>query len=134
LTAYEDGEDKPKVFVSYHTEDVAQARLLGYQLEDEKYNVNAVDNSPKKPYKGDWHKPMEKKIKNSDAVVVVVGEDTHERKAVKWEIKTAAKYDKPVYAVKIKQENEVPQEVYDAGGKVINWNLKRIKYEVHYNT
>jgi hypothetical protein len=54
LTKYgdENAEEKPKVFISYHTSDLGPARLLGHQLEDEKYNVNAVDNSPKKRYKG----------------------------------------------------------------------------------
>ena len=77
---------------------------------------------------------MEKKIKESGSVIVVVGEETHTRAAVKWEVRTAAKYGKPVYAVKIQRGNEVPQAVYDAGGKVINWDMDRIKYEFHYNT
>jgi len=136
LTKYNDESDdnKPKVFISYHTSDLGPARLLGHQLEDEKYNVNAIDNSPKVRYRGNWHKPMDKDIKGSDAVFVVVGKKTHDRKAVEWEVRTAARYGKPVYAVKIDSGNEVPQAVYDAGGKVISWDLDRIKYEVHYNT
>jgi len=136
LTHYTDegGEDKPKVCIIYHTSDLGPARLLGYQLEDERYGVNAIDNSPKKRYEGDWEKPMDKKIYGSDAVIVMVGKRTYTRPAVRTELRMAKRHGKPVYAVKIKRDNEIPQAVYDAGGKVINWDMDRIKYEVHYNT
>ena len=130
-----DSEEAPKVFISHHSEDRAQARLLGYQIESEQNAMDLEDNSPKQPYPGNWKVPMTAKIGDSDAVVVVVGEETHKRQAVKWEIRTAKKLGKPVYAVRIHEGeyHRVPPEVYDAGGKVIPWNLERIKYELEAN-
>jgi len=136
LTEFEDdsSDDAPKVFISHHSKDRGAARLLGYQVEADQYGVEAEDNSPKRPYRGNWKTPMTAKIGDSDVVIVVVGEDTHTRAAVKWELKTAKKLGKPVYAVKIKGDERVPREVYDAGGKVVDWNMEAIKYEIHYNT
>ncbi|MFH1095160.1 MAG: TIR domain-containing protein [Candidatus Micrarchaeota archaeon] len=121
-------EEKPKVFISYQYEDVAQARLLGYQLEAKQYGVGAEDVSPKEPYPGNWRVPMSATIGGSDVVLVPIGPGTHSSEAVRWEIREAQRTGKPVYGVQISRDQSypAPPELYAAGGTVLPWNLNTI--------
>ncbi len=53
-----------------------------------------------------WKIDAAKKIKKAQMVVFFVGKSSHTSPYIAWEIQTAIKYGKPIYTVKLKEENE----------------------------
>lgn len=59
-----------------------------------------------------WKLDASKKIKKSQMVLFVVGENSHKSPYIAWEIKEAIKYKKPVYILKLKEENQLHNALY----------------------
>ncbi|MCF7860885.1 TIR domain-containing protein [Candidatus Woesearchaeota archaeon] len=113
----------------------AQVELLRYQAENENYEIEFVDTSLKRPVKGrSWKPVVGRKIENSDAVICMVGKDTHSRTAVSWEVNYAYKHDIPVIPVYIHKDNttRMPTTITYHNDQGISWNMEEIQY--HINT
>ena len=126
-------EEKKKVFISFSMQDKAQVELLRAQAANERYELEFIDNSLQQPVKGrDWHGPVGTKIEQSDVVIVMIGEDTHERPAVRWEVETAYKNDVPVIPVRIHgdENHKLPSPIRREGDGAIGWKLSEIQYEL----
>jgi len=110
--------------------DHAQARLLAHQAESEKFNVDFEDTSLENPVRGrDWHPIVERKIKYSDKLIVLIGEDTHTRKAVEFEIRAAHKYGVPVIPVRAHRDknHKIPKPIVQYGYKISNWDTEELQ-------
>jgi hypothetical protein len=113
----------------------AQVELLRHQAESENFDVEFVDTSLKKPVKGkSWKPVVGNKIQNSDAVICMVGKDTHSRIAVSWEVKYAYQHNIPVIPVRIHKNDttRIPREITYNNGETVSWNMEEIQY--HINT
>lgn len=135
LSAYdsadEENEERTKVFVSFHSKDIGKVGLLRHQIENPRFGMSLRDYSLKKPVeRGDWKKPVGRSIARSDVVVVYVGDKTHTRTAVKWEITQAKRLGKPIVAVKEKRDSELPSSLRRAGASVVRWRTDDIKHAV----
>lgn len=111
----------------------AQVQLLRYQVENEDFEVDFEDTSLKRPIKGrSWKSVVSRKIENSDAVICMVGEDTHTRPAVSWEVQYAYQHDIPVIPVKIHKDRRIkmPKEIVYHNDTAITWNMEEIQYHI----
>ncbi len=71
---------------------------------------------------------MKEKINESDCVIVFIGEDTHERPWVQWEIKKAIELKKPIVAVKEKKTHKSPKLLIGCDAKwVYGFSEKKIR-------
>ena len=61
---------------------------------------------------------IKEKIKESDKVICIIGENTHTSDWVNWEIETAKELNKPIVAIKINKFYTTPSRLYN---KEVKW-------------
>lgn len=133
VTDFGENTGRPRVFLSFSMRNHAQVGLLRHQAASEGFEIDFVDNSLKEPVRHvHWHGPVGKKIKESDAVICLVGEDTHQREAVSWEVQTAYDNDVAVIPVRVHRGRRfrLPDPIRDAGDRTVEWNLEKISYKL----
>ncbi len=119
---------KKKVFISFdYDNDLKLKTLLAGQakLSDSPFEVSDWSLKEAAPEK-DWEKKAENKIKQSDIVVVIVGNKTAKASGVKKEVKITRKNNISIVQIKVQGTN--PSRVADAG-VLYDWtwdNLKEI--------
>ena len=59
-----------------------------------------------------WKLDASKKIKKSQMVLFVVGENSHKSPYIAWEIREAIKLKKPIYVLKLAEENSLHEALY----------------------
>ena len=59
-----------------------------------------------------WKLDASAKIKKSQMVLFVVGENSHKSPYIAWEIKEAIKYSKPIYILKLNEDNRLHDALY----------------------
>lgn len=126
------GEKKmPRVFISFHIEDEAQVNLLRYQAKTSD-QIEFIDYSVKEPFDDKWKTRCTERIKQSSVVVIAIGEDTHSREAVLWEIRKAHELGKPVIGMRIhgNENHRIPQPMIEHGDKVLPWKLLALQAEL----
>ena len=84
------------------------------------------DQSINKPFKKKWKTNTKPKIKKADTTVVMVGKDTHKRKAVNWEIEQSRKAGNKIVAVQIhkNKHHRLPSGVKKS--EEIRWKVDTI--------
>lgn len=127
INEYREGKRR-NVFISFHTEDEAQVNLLRQQARDERFSLEFRDYSIKEPFDEAWKSQTKNVISRTSAMIVMIGPDTAQRKAVDWEIREAHRQDKKVIGVRIyKNENHpIPDAMKEHGDKVVSWSMKEI--------
>jgi hypothetical protein len=122
---------KPRVFISFHIDDEAQVDLLRYQAKNSDV-LEFIDYSVKEPFDEKWKTQCTEKIRQSRVVVVAIGEKTHQREAILWEINKAHELGKPVIGMRIfsDKNHKTPEPMIRNGDKVIDWNLSRLQGEL----
>lgn len=121
------------VFISFDVdEDKPQVRLLGSQAKNDRFPFSFRDYSVKEPFEEKWKQRVREKIAQTSAVIVAIGEKTHESDAVDWEIREAHRQGKKVIGVRLhKDENhKVPKAMKENGDRVVTWNAKQIAQEL----
>jgi len=122
---------KPRVFISFHIDDENQVNLLRHQAKNSN-QLEFTDYSVKEPFDEKWKTQCTERIKRSTVVVVAIGEHTHRREAVDWEIRKAHELGKPVIGMRIYSDknHKIPKAMLDHGDKVIPWKLEAIQSEL----
>lgn len=117
-----------RVFISFdYDNDLKLKNLLAGQakLADSPFEISDWSLKEAAPEKA-WEKKAETKIKNSNIVVVIVGDKTSKASGVKKEVAMARK--NKVSLVQIKVQGTTPSRVADAG-TLYDWtwdNLKKV--------
>lgn len=126
---------KPKVFISFHMDDEAQINLLRYQAEYSD-QLEFDDRSLKEPFDERWKTQCTERIKKCDILIVAIGENTHEREAVDWEIRKAHELGIPVVGMRVHSDknDKIPRAMKEHGDKVVPWNLKTIQSQLDKKT
>lgn len=123
---------KPRVFISFHMEDELQVKLLRYQAKNSD-KLEFTDYSVKEPFDEKWKTQCTERIKRSSVLVVAIGEDTHSREAVLWEIRKAHELNKPVIGMRIygDKNHRIPAPMLEHGDRVIGWKLDVLQSEIN---
>lgn len=126
-----DKPTKPRVFISFHVDDEAQVNLLRHQAKTSD-QLEFTDYSVKEPFDEKWKTQCTERIRQSTIVVVAIGENTHQREAVDWEIRKAHELGKPVIGMRISSDknHKVPKAMVEHGDKVVPWKLEDIQSEL----
>lgn len=116
----------PKVFVSFHTKDRHAKELLLAQTKNKNMNLKFSDQSVNKPFKTKWKTKTKDKIQKASTTVIMVGKDTHRRKAVKWEVEQSRKAGNKVIAVQIHKDkhHRLPPGIKKS--EEIKWNVNAL--------
>lgn len=126
-----DKPTKPRVFISFHIDDEAQVNLLRHQGKTSD-QLTFTDYSVKEPFDEKWKTQCTERIRQSTIVVVAIGENTHKREAVDWEIRKAHELGKPVIGMRIYSDKKhaVPKAMVEHTDRVVPWNLETIQSEL----
>ncbi len=126
-----DKPSKPRVFISFHVDDEAQVNLLRHQAKTSD-QMEFIDYSVKEPFDEKWKTQCTERIRQSSVVVVAIGENTHQREAVDWEIRKAHELGKPVIGMRIASDksHKIPKAMVEHGDRVVPWKLETIQSEL----
>lgn len=114
-------KDPPKVFVSFEGEDLHYKRLLAAWNKNRRFDFQMEEHSPTEPIDSKRSAvikmALEKRIKESDYLLVIVGPETHASSWVNWEIRRAKEPDVrlKLAAVKVDRGYRSPSELLDCG-------------------
>ena len=116
------------VFISFHVDDEAQVNLLRDQAKLEGSDLLFRDYSVKEPFDEKWKANCRERIAQTSATICMIGPETANREAVKWELEESYRQGKQVIGVRIYRNanDPIPQPLLDNNAPVINWNLKDI--------
>lgn len=125
------GDTKPRVFISFHIDDENQVNLLRHQGKNSD-QLEFTDYSVKEPFDDKWKTHCTERIRQSTIVVVAIGENTHNREAVDWEIRKAHELGKPVIGLRIYRDknHKIPPAMSEHNDKVVPWSLETIQSEI----
>jgi len=140
-TIFQRAEDKAQkkitdyqrnVFISYDIDDKGMVSFLANQAKDDRFPFVFRDYSVKEPFEEKWKSHVRERISQTSAVIVGIGENTHESQAVDWEIREAHNQGKKVIGVRLQssQNHRIPPALTEYGDRVINWNGKQIAKEL----
>ena len=98
------------VFISFDVEDEGMVNLLRHQAKNDRFPFEFRDYSVKDPFEWRWKDEVSNLISLSSAVIVAIGENTHESEAVNWEIDEAHEQGKMVIGILLHrdEEHEIP--------------------------
>lgn len=116
------GGKKKKVFISYHSKGdshnknliMAWVKSNNLKLDFEDLSTDTNINSKDTKY---LRRRMRSRIEESDYFIVFIGQDTHERDWVNWEIEVAKSMNKKIIAIKEKRTYKSPTPLLGSGAK-----------------
>lgn len=123
---------KKKIFISYYYDkDRALKRLLNAWSKNDKFDIDFEDTSADVSLDTSTDEELEyeltKRIKNSDIVLVLIGDNTHSRKWVKYEIREAVRLQKTIVAVKHRKSSKSPTVLKGVGAHwVYEFRAKKV--------
>lgn len=108
----------------------------GKKAKKQKKTPKAVENSTSgnaKKKKGGfdlglWKISAKRKIKKAQSVIFFVGRDSHESKNIDWEIKTARKFEKPIYTVRLDKKYKINESLI----KIDDFSGEKSSYDVEF--
>lgn len=92
------------VFVIHSGADYEAANQVIASLKQKAYSLNTLILTNGNCF---WKVDASKKIKKSQMVLFIVGENSHKSPYIAWEIKEAIKRKKPIYVLKLNEENSL---------------------------
>ena len=103
------------VFINFDVDDEGMVNLLRHQAKNDRFPFEFRDYSVKDPFEEGWKDEVSNLISLSSAAIVAIGENTHESKAVNWEIDEAHYQGKMVIGILLHrdEEHEIPPAMYE---------------------
>lgn len=119
---------RPRVFISHHHEpdgefkeelgELGEDGALGFSFEDVSVTAPIKSTDPSR-IRADLTRRLRHE---TDILVVLIGEETHEREYVLHEIDVAQEEGMPIVAVKLDRSNPTPDSLYGAGA---SWAMSK---------
>lgn len=123
VTGYLLTKRKPKkVFVSYHSKaDSHYKNLIIAWSNNDKFKLKIEDFSTDVGIKSNdvsyMRRRMKEQINKADYFIIFIGERTHQREWVEWEIEQAKLMKKNIVAIKENRAHISPQSLLGSGAK-----------------
>ena len=127
------------IFVSYHSKNDAKYKNLlnawkknkdfEFDFHDHSVGISIKTNNESRIKAG-----ITQKLNNSNLILCIVGEETHLRPMVNWELEKAKELNKKVIIVKIKSYYKSPKCLLNSKIKIINGFKKEAILKEIYNS
>jgi hypothetical protein len=119
-------------FISFHIQDEAQVNLLRAQAKSERFALDFRDYSIKEPFDSQWKEQCRERIARTSITICMIGEKTHERPAVSWELETSYELGHKVIGVRIyaDKNHPLPATLVSRQAQILPWNLGAIVREL----
>jgi hypothetical protein len=134
----EQGSKRRHLFISHHHQDDAEVTKLTNLLVSRRYDIrnSSVRMKPENQRRVEEGRVSDRvierilrmKISWASTVVVLIGNDTHERRWVNWEINKANEQGKRIVGVFVRggTEANIPPSLEKYGSAIVNWNTDSI--------
>ena len=120
-------EKMRNVFISFDVGDEGMINLLRMQAKNKQFPFVFRDYSVKEPFERGWKREVRNLIRQSSAVIVAIGKNTHKSRAVEWEIDEAHEQDKQVIGIRLHRNNrhKIPYAM-DEFDEITYWDTDEI--------
>lgn len=117
------------VFISFDVDDESMVNLFRRQARSSRFPFVFRDYSVKEPFEYGWKDRVRSLIRQSSALIVAIGRNTHRRRAVNWEIDEAHRQGKEVIGVRLhrNRRHRIPYAM-DRYDEITYWNTDEIAY------
>jgi len=124
-----------RIFISYKWEDHEQANGLEGLLRNPNNNFRQLTEREQMDMRSKGGNAVKNYLKGiiqkCDALICLIGNDTHSASGVKYELEVARSLGKKIIAVRIPQTNGgLPNLLNNWGVQEIQWNTKTISTEL----
>ncbi len=119
---------KLKVFISFAIEDKRYKVFLVSQAKNEKSPFEFTDMSVKEPWSNNvWKRECRKRIRECDAMIVLLSKNTWHAGGTRWEIRCAREERIKLIGMHIKKDDKgaIPPEL--EGKRIIEWNWEKLE-------
>jgi hypothetical protein len=123
---------KKRVFISFHMDDLHAKTLLQAQAKDDRFDLEFINYSVNEPFDEKWKTQCKTRIAQCDIVICMIGQNTHSRPAVIWELNTAYSLNKKVFGIRISKNrwDNIPSPLIYNGATITNWDIVEINSEI----
>ena len=120
------------VFISFHSKDEEAVNELRAQAKAHDGELNFRDYSIKEPFDEKWKTNCRERISQTSATIVMIGENTAERDAVKWEIEESYRQGHKVIGVRMRpgKNDPIPETLREHNARIIDWKPGEISREL----
>ncbi len=115
-----------KVFFAHKTADKEIVERLLCELRNNMPNYPIKNLSSDVPQSDSWKDVAEKLIKECDALVCIVGRESHESEPIDWELTKAIENRKYVVGISLDNNFRVPNRLLECDAKILLWDLKQV--------
>ena len=121
-----------RVFISFHIDDRHAKELLVAQAKSDKFDLEFINYAVNEPFDEKWKTQCRDRIKQTSVTICLIGEKTHQRGAVNWELYTSYELDHKVFGIRIYRDRNhiVPRPLREHNSKIIYWNIPDIVAEL----
>ncbi len=121
-----------RVFIAFHMDDRHAKELLTEQARSDRFELEFVNYAVNEPFDEKWKTQCKDRIAKTSVTICLIGERTHLREAVNWELETSYALDHKVFGVRIYRDKyyAVPRVMREHNAKIINWDMKGIVAEL----
>ena len=119
------------VFLSFTMEDMDLVNLFRGQAEGKHSSLVFHDYPVKEAFEYAWKTNVERLIRSCSVMICLIGETTHQSKAVDWEVRKSAELGKQILAVAIESPTPtVPLSLARLNVSPLPWDIDRIVGEL----
>ncbi len=116
-----------KIFISYKYEDNAEKNGIEGALRNPNNSIDALSVSERNDLRSQGENAVKnylrERIRKSDVVVCLIGQDTHNSQMVQWELEVATSLGKRIVPVQIRGTSGGPPKlIRDRNISIIGWN------------
>jgi hypothetical protein len=121
-----------RVYIAFHMDDRHAKELLVSQAKSDKFELEFVNYAVNEPFDEKWKTQCKDRIRQTSVTICLIGEKTHQREAVDWELETSYALGHKVFGMRIYHDKYhlVPGPIKEHKSRVINWNIKDIVAEL----
>jgi len=122
--------EKFRLFFSNKSADQHRVDELQGTLRDLLPNLPFEDVSRDVPFVDDWKTPARSILQSCDALVCVVGSETHASDPVDWEVREAYGLGKPLVVARISAEYPLPPTCEELHIGAVDWSIPELAGQI----
>ena len=115
-----------RLFFSNRSSDADRVRELCAALAKHLPHLPFSDLSLTVPYTNDWKPLALAALESCEAVVCVIGKDTHASEPVEWEVREAYRLGKPLTVTRLSRDYELPKFCAELKLPILEWDTAQL--------
>ena len=119
-----------RLFFSNRSVDADRVKELRTALAKHLQHLPFNDVSLNVPYTNDWKPLALSALESCEAVVCVIGKDTHASEPVEWEIREAYRLGKPLTVTRLSREYDAPTFCAELKLPVLDWDVPQLAQHI----